>query len=386
MMLKKQMQYVVIGTLLMLLLGIVYSYSMFRLEIETTFDVEEFQSGIPYMTALFFFSLFMAIGGQLYSRYNTKLIAFFGIIFISGGFILTSFVSSIFLITITYGVIVGTGVGILYGLPLRIVAQLDYKNLGMLAGVVLLGFGLSPLVFAPLINQLINTQGLSTTFMVLGVIYFISMIPLVLLLTKRDVIPKSDKGFNYSIIKDKRFIGLYILFFLGTFIGLSFIGFTGNIGKELIGLSPSVIAILIGFFAVFNGLGRPIFGYLHDKIGFKRSAILSFVTLIIATLLHYLFDTSYFVFVLSFVLFYLNFGGWLSLSSATTMELFGKEDYSKNFGLMYTAYGVGAILGNSVSGVLVETLGLRSIFLLMSLISILGLIYVNISFKKYKRT
>ena len=147
--------YVGVGTFLMLLLGIVYSYSMFRLEIETSYNVSHFKSGIPYMTALFFFSSFMAIGGFLYSKRNTHMVAILGIVFIVIGFLLSSIVESIGLLTITYGVLVGTGVGLLYGLPLRIIAQLDYPKIGLITGIVLLGFGLSPLVFAPLINYFI---------------------------------------------------------------------------------------------------------------------------------------------------------------------------------------------------------------------------------------
>ncbi len=384
-MIKTQIKYVVSGTLLMLLLGIVYSYSMFRLEIETLLNVNKFNSGIPYMIALFFFSLFMAVGGVLYSKYNTKIIASVGIVLLSLGFILTSQVSTIFLITITYGVIVGTGVGLLYALPLRIVAQLDYKNIGFLTGTVLLGFGVSPLLFAPLINSLIIARGLSNTFLYLGIAFLILTIPLVYVLVGKDTVEKQTEKSDYSIVKNKKFISLYVLFFLGTFIGLTFIGFTGNIGKELIGIEPNTIAILLGLFALFNGVGRPFFGFLHDKLGFKTSATISFITLILATLVQYLFNSSYPIFITSFIIYYLNFGGWLSLSSATTMELFGKKNYSKNFGLMYTAYGVGAILGNSISGILVESVGLKSIFLLMSVISLIGLIFVNISFKDYTR-
>jgi len=175
------------------------------------------------------------------------------------------------------------------------------------------------------------------------------------------------------------------LFFLGTFIGLTFIGFTANMGKELIGIDMARIAILVGLFAIFNGLGRPLFGYLHDRFGFKKTAMESFISIGLATLLIYIFSDNYYVFLFSFSVFYLNFGGWLTLSSATTMELFGKLNYSKNFGFMYTAYGVGAILGNSISGFLVESVGLRSIFLLMSFISMIGLVLTVIQFKDYKK-
>jgi len=383
---KKQLiLYVVLGTLLMLLLGIVYSYSMFRLEIETVYNANHFESGIPYMIALFVYSSFMAIGGIMYSKFNTMHVAVLGIILISVGFIASSFATSIVMITITYGLIVGVGIGLLYGLPLRIVPQLNFHRTGFITGIVLLGFGLSPLVFAPLINYLIENYGLSNSFLYLGIGYLITSTPLVLLLIKKDTLPKSNEKINYEIIKNKKFQSLYILFFLGTFIGLTFIGFTANMGKELIGLDVAKIAILVGLFAIFNGLGRPFFGYLHDRFGFKQTAIGSFISVGFATILIYIFSDNYYVFLFSFSVFYLNFGGWLTLSSATTMELFGKLNYSKNFGFMYTAYGVGAIFGNSISGFLVESVGLRSIFLLMSFISIIGLILTVVQFKDYKR-
>jgi|LGOV01.1.fsa_nt_gb MFS family permease len=383
---KKELTlYVILGTLLMLLLGIVYSYSMFRLEIETVYNANHFESGIPYMIALFVYSSFMAIGGIMYSRFNTKYIALAGILLISVGFILSAFATNILMITITYGFIVGTGVGLLYGLPLRIVPQLNFHRTGLLTGVVLLGFGLSPLVFAPLINYLIDNYGLSNTFLYLGIVYLIISTPLVLLLIKKDVLPKNNEKLNYDIIKNKKFQSLYVLFFLGTFIGLTFIGFTANIGKELIGIDAARIAILVALFAIFNGIGRPLFGYLHDRFGFKRSATLSFISIGFATLLMYIFSENYVVFLFSFSLFYLNFGGWLSLSSATTMELFGKLNYSKNFGFMYTAYGVGAIFGNSISGFLVELMGIRSIFLLMCFISVIGLLLTIIKFRDYRK-
>ena len=221
--------------------------------------------------------------------------------------------------------------------------------------------------------------------MYLGIMYLITITPLVFVLAKRDVLEKVFDKPDFKIIKNKRFQSLYVLFILATFIGLTFIGFTGNIGKELIGIDGSTIAILVGLFAIFNGIGRPIFGYLHDQLGFKRSATISFVTLIIATLLHYFFSDNYYIYIFSFVIFYLNFGGWLSLTPATTIELFGKKDYSKNFGLMYTGYGFGALFGNLISGVLVESVGLKSVFLLMSFIAIIGLVFLQLRFKNYKK-
>ena len=374
--------YVGVGTMLMLLLGIVYSYSVFRLEIESIYQVSNFESGVPYMLALFFFALFMAVGGLLYSRFNTKLVALVGIFMLSFGFVISYFSNSIGFISVSYGVIVGIGVGILYGLPLRIIAQLDHPKTGFLTGITLLGFGLSPLIFAPLLHYFIQTYGLNSTFLMLGIVFFVTTIPLVLILIKQDLLEKENVRFPFKMFQKKEYYSLYILFFIGTFIGLTFIGYVGNIGTELIQLNESTIAILVGIFAIFNGIGRPIFGYLHDQIGFKNSATLSFSTIILAALFSFLFAHSYVIYIISFVIFYLNFGGWLSLAPSSTIKLFGKRDYSRNFGLLYTAYGVGALIGNLMSGYMSELFGLRYIFLLMAAIAIFGLFFVRVQFKE----
>lgn len=68
------------------------------------------------------------------------------------------------------------------------------------------------------------------------------------------------------MIKSKSFKALYFNFLIGSMIGLMLIGMTSNVGVDLIKLSPKTVALLISIFAVFNGVGRPIFGFLTDKL------------------------------------------------------------------------------------------------------------------------
>ena len=366
----------------MLFLGIVYSYSMFRLEIEAVYNVHSVSSAIPYMTVLFFYSLFMAIGGILYSRYNTLIIGISGVVFISLGFFLAAISHSIFTISLTYGVLVGTGIGLLYGLPLRVVSILGHKKVGILTGITLVGFGLSPLIFAPFIGKLLDSFGLSKTFIILAVGYLILTLPIVWTLSKHDTMPKIREKLSYPVLKNKQFYMVYFLFFIVTFIGLTYIGFTGNIGEELIGLKN--VAFFISIFAIFNGVGRPLFGYINDKIGFKKASIISFISILFASLLHYFIPNNILVFTVTFIVFYLNFGGWLALAPSATISLFEKEDFSKNYGLMFTAYGVGAIFGNLSSGYIAEVFELRSVFLLMSVLAVIGIMTVYFSFIRKK--
>ncbi len=379
---NKVIKNVMLGTFMMLLLGIVYTYSVLRIEIEEVYNVDKLASGVPYMTSLFFYALFMAVGGILLTRYNTKTISIVGSLLIASGFLLSSVAHHIYIITIGYGVLAGTGTGLLYGIPLRIISNSGHKRIGLLMGVSLLGFGLSTLIFAPIVNALLASRGIETTFLILGIAYLIILLPLSIVYAKEDTKEKVQEKLHYPVLKQKKFYLLYALFFISTFIGLTFIGFTGNVGKELVGLNSSIIAILMGLFAVFNGIGRPLFGSINDAIGFRKTATISLISIIIMTIIHYLFPNNLVVFISSFIVFYINFGGWLSLVPSTTIKLFGKEDYSKNYGLMFTAYGVGALIGNLSGGYLAETFELKIIFLLMTGIALIGLLLVQTQFKE----
>ncbi len=368
----------------MLLLGIVYSYSLFRITIENDMQIEKFASGIPYMISLFMFAMFMAVGGVLYSKYNTVFIAIIGLVFLVLGLLLSSFAMNIIVLSISYGVILGIGVGILYGLPLRIIVQLESHNIGFLTGIVLLGFGLSPVAVSPLIGNLLANQGLQNTFIYLAIGYLLFATPFVLLLAKRDRLIKSVQSINFKIFRNKQYRSLYILFLLGTFIGLTYIGFTGSFAKDLVLIEEATIPLLISLFAIFNGLGRPMFGHLHDQIGFRKTAVISFITIIVSSIMMFFGYHLVPIFIISFMIFYINFGGWLSLTPATTIQLFGKENYSRNYGLMYTAYGFGAIFGNAISGVLADVLELKYIFILLALVAMLGVFIVTHQFREQK--
>lgn len=374
--------YVFMGTLLMLLLGIVYSYSLFRLEIEELYDVSKTVSGIPFMFVLLFYSLFMAISGILYERFSSLKIAFSGVTLIVVGFILASYSTSILTITLSYGILIGSGIGILYGLPLRIIANLKHKQPGLLTGITLMGFGLSPLLFAPVIQYLIDSFGLSNTFMVLGLSYLVILIVLIIFLIQKDVKEKIKESVSFAVLKNREFYKIYTLFFMGTFIGLSVIGLTGNIGVDMIGISRTNMAIFISVFSIFNGLGRPLFGFLNDYKSFKFSASFSFLSLILISFLIYLFSTNLVVFILAFIIFYLNFGGWLSLAPGATLNTFGKEQYSQIYGFMFTAYGLGAFFGNGVSGGIVDSFSYEGLYILIAFISLIGLLVVCFTFKK----
>lgn len=380
--------YVILGMAIMIFLGTVYSYSVFRLSLEKEFLIGTTESGMPYMIALAFYALFMFLTGKYINRFNPRLIILIGGYLVVLGWVLSAFAPNIILLTIAYGCIGGAGVGIAYGVLMTVIAKWFPEKKGLAVGILLIGFGLSPLITAPLARLFVESYGVFTTFLVFGIGFglilpFLSYpfkYPTKEELDNMKSIPISQSSVKNietkEMVKSKSFKGLYLNFVIGTMIGLMLIGLTTSVGINFIGLEPDKVIRLVAFFAIFNGLGRPTFGWLTDKLSSKKAMLLSYslislaaVSLIIAE------SNNELVYILSFSTFWFNMGGWLAIAPASTLRLYGLKNYSENYGLVFTAYGVGAIIGVSSSGLLLDSLKSYDIvFYYVIALSMLGII------------
>jgi MFS family permease len=381
--------YVLLGLLIMICLGTVYSWSIFRLHIESLYGIGSTLSGLPYMTSLAFYALFMFISGRYIDRYSPRLIITLGATLIAVGWILSSFATNIYIFTLFYGVVSGTGVGIAYGVPMAVAAKWFPKNKGLAVGLVLVGFGLSPLVTAPIARSLIISIGAMKTFMVLGISFGVLLPILSLPLSypqdtdelkteKRDSTSSISVGMNTTqMMHSAAFKPLYINFLIGSMIGLMMIGMTSSVGVGFSNLPPETVYTLLPLFAIFNGVGRPIFGWLTDRTSILRAMNISYVLIILAaSLMIFSGSGNAAFFAIAFSIFWFNLGGWLAIAPGATISLFGQKHYSQNYGVVFTAYGIGAIIGVLASGVLLDMLkDYRIIFGFIIALCIFGILY-----------
>jgi MFS family permease len=356
--------YVVLGVIIMMCLGTVYSWSIFRGAVETLFGVGAVQSGMPYMFSLAFYAFSMLVSGKYIDRFSPKRMMSVGGLLVGIGWFASGYAENIYVLTLTYGAIVGIGVGIIYGVPISVVAKWFPSRKGFVVGLVLTGFGLSPFITAPAAKALIEGYGVLDAFKILGLLFAI-IIPVLsrfvkLPEQKSDETRSNSSGSNKSLstqemIKTKSFKSLYICFLLGTMIGLTIIGMTNTIGVDLIGLSAITAPLFVSVFAVFNGVGRPLFGWLADKLSYKKIMLLSFSLILTSgVLMLFAQEGSVLIYVISFSIFWMNLGGWLAIAPTSTLSLYGGKNYSQNYGVVFTAYGIGAIAGVYVSGLLFD--------------------------------
>ncbi len=269
---------------------------------------------------------------------------------------------------------------------MTIIARLFPEKKGLAVGFVLGGFGLSPLITAPIANYFMSSFGIRRTFLILGIVFGI-LIPLITLpffwfrfeklKAPSNSKKKSSNHANLdtvNMIKTSNFKGLYVSFGIGTMIGLMLIGITSSVGSELIKMPQGNVTLLMSLFAIFNGIGRPTFGFMTDKLSVKKSMLISFLLITIAAILMIIADErDYVLFGLAFSIFWFNLGGWLAIAPAATIAMYGTKHYSQNFGVVFTAYGFGAILGVLTSGLLHDISGdYNSIFYLVIVLCLLG--------------
>jgi MFS transporter, OFA family, oxalate/formate antiporter len=389
-------KFVILGLLIMLMIGTVYSYSVFRVAIEVVFNVNTAISGYPYMVALASYAIFMLITGRFIQQVHPKILLLGGGLLVALGWILSSFTYNILLFTITYGVLSGAGVGVMYGVPMAVVAKWFPDKKGLAVGCVIVGFGLSPLITAPLASQLIQLFGVMQAFLVLGV-SFTLLLPILVWPIR---FPKPEEVVNYqpignvntisldldtkAMMSQRSFKGLYFNFILGTMIGLTLIGLTANIGTQYVGMEVVQVSQWMAIFAMFNGGGRPLFGWISDRLSIANAMMISFSLIASAAILMLFFgENNPLIFSMTFIIFWFNLGGWLAIAPTATMKLYGLKNYSQNYGVIFTAYGVGAILGVLTSGSILSVFNqIQLIFWYVLAVCVIGIVSTLFFFRK----
>ena len=119
-------------------------------------------------------------------------------------------------------------------------------------------------------------------------------------------------------------LGLWLCFVIGSLSGLMAIGISSNVGQEIIKLKPATAAGLVSFFALFNGGGRPLFGWLTDAIGHSKAAALSLLMIVLASGGMLLAgEGSIILYAACFAAFWMGLGSWLAIAPTATATYFG---------------------------------------------------------------
>jgi len=355
--------FVVIGLVMNVCLGAVYAYSIFLAPVKNVFNVSASLANLPFMVFLSFFAILMFFGGRIMEKMGPRKLIIIGSIIVGLGWMLSSLAPNIWILTLTYGVIAGSGVGLVYGCPVATAARWFPDKKGLAVGLMLAGFGGSALITGKLASLMIPTVGLSNTFLYFGIVFGIILVilgipfrfpaagwtppgwkPVAGFVAAADFMPA-------EMIKTSTYWGLLFCFMIGSIAGLMAIGISKPVGNEIIKISGDTAATLVGVFACFNAIGRPLFGFITDKLTARYATMINLSIILLVSILMINAgqgDTN--LYVVSFIGFWMCLGGWLAIAPAATATFFGMKNYARNYGVVFFAYGIGAIIGGIISG------------------------------------
>jgi MFS transporter, OFA family, oxalate/formate antiporter len=358
--------FIPLGLTVLLCLGTVYSWSIFSSPFETALQAKPGTILLPFMVLGVVFTLVMPISGLYIYRFSPRILTTIGGIIVGIGYLLSSIAPNLPFLVLSYGLIAGIGVGIAYGVPLAVAARWFPDRKGLAVGMTVVGFGLSPLITAPLAITLMNGNsaigipgfGVRGTFVILGIAFTIIILAIASVLKMpplrwqpanwRPTVSNTEITDNIDtpMVQTQTFYGLWVCYIIGTFVGLTAIATTAQVGKEIVGLQQEQLAFAIPLFAVFNGIGRPLFGWLNDRLKPKLTIIVINILVLTASIVMWNTSQGQVVnFLIAYCTFWFCLGAWLAVAPAATLSFFGLSNYPSNYGLMFTAFGFGGLGG-----------------------------------------
>ena len=357
-----------------LALGILYTWSVISKAIPEDWGWTEQQKSWPYAIACLVFSIMMVPAGRLQDKISPRWVATFGGLLVGLGMMLASRGNSYWNYMLGFGVLAGTGIGFGYASATPpAVKWFPAARTGMIAGIVVSGFGLASVYAAPLTNWLVKLEGgVPNAMFTLGLAFLVVVMLLAQLLrtppkgyvpagtipASPGAVAKKEDFAPSEMLRTPQFYLLWFMYACGAGAGLMIIAKLAVIADKQAGVALGFV--LVASLAVGNGAGRIIAGMASDKLGRKPTIIgcllFQAVLMIVLTLATKgsMLCAIPFMAVLS-ALMGANYGANLALYPSVTKDFYGLKNFGVNYGLVFTSWGIGGFVLSLVAGKLYDT-------------------------------
>jgi MFS transporter, OFA family, oxalate/formate antiporter len=368
-----------------LVLGILYIWSVVRAGIPVSWGWTKADMALPYSTMCAFFAITMIPAGRLQDRFGPRLAILLGGFLAGLGCVISGLGgSSLTVYIIGFGVVTGSGVG--FGYAATTPASIKWfppQKTGLIAGIVVAGFGLAPVVLAPLSAWFLDLfastgaggvveKGVPGTMIALGILtwvvvgglsFFIKNPPEGLSVQPRQAAGAAAARVHRpeyvwrDMLRTAQFWLLFAMYFFGAAAGLTFISVASDLGKHALG-SLAFLAVVV--LAVGNSAGRVVTGSLSDRFGRQWTLLGEFIcqALVVAAL--YLVsgrDTPWPVILAVVFLLGFNYGTNLAVFPAASKDYFGIRNFGLNYGCLFAAFGSAGLIMPWLNGLIEDRTG-----------------------------
>ncbi len=387
---------VVVGAVLIqLCLGAIYAWSVFTPALtEAPFSFSKTGTQVIFSVGLATFAVVMILSGIWQARIGPTFVVRAGGVVLGTGYILGGLVSmsltgtaAFYGILATVGLVGGAGIGLAYVVPIAVGVRWFPDKKGMISGLAVSGFGFGALLWVYLgqglpawthvrWDGLIPSLGVGKVFLIYGIAFA------VLMLLGSVWMKNPPEGFRppgwsppttgaaagaggtgaqldwRQMLRTPQFYTLWAMFMFGALAGLMVIGVIKLFGIDALeagGMDHEQASLTAGtamalFYALANGFGRIVWGTISDTLGRKASLCLMMCLQGVVMLLFFHMGRTPALLYLGAALVGFNFGGNFALFPAATADYFGNRNVGRNYGWVFSAYGVGGIIGPIMAG------------------------------------
>ena len=349
---KQGLKVLIIGSILQLFLGIIYVWSVFVIPVKNFYGWSVDSVKLTSSFMLCFFVIGILAGGKVQMKIGVKLTTLIGGLMVAVGMLATALIPAggtapVFLIYLFYGIIGGFGVGAGYNANISCAQKWFPQNRGLATGISVCAFGISTVIFAPLVTALIGKFEVKSTFLILAAGFAAAVLILFSFIKSPEQVPNAAapalKGKQYTtleMLKTSRFYLIALSLMFGTSVFFIILPSLKELAIDR-GLA-SFATGLVMFTGIANALGRLGAPLMSDKIGREMADII----ILAATALGAFglcFATGPLLIVIIAVVAFC-YGGYSGLYPVLTSGNFGIKNIGSNYGAVMVGFMLSALL------------------------------------------
>ena len=362
--------FLIIGTVL---LGVQLSFGVFFKSIAGEFNLTRTVTSSILSTNIILASMCAFLGGWASDRYGPRTVVLSMGILVGVSLLLTSQVSSPWQLFITYSLLLSIGTGAAFVILAATTARWFDKKRGLALGIAGSGQGLGTIVMAPLATYFIVNLDWRMAYIVIGIIAWLTVIPLSLLLKKdpaeigaqpdgtsshlHDIASeaKSSQSSTFSLSKILRNRNFWFILFMWIFFASGkFLIFTHLVPHATdLGFSAGEAATVLSLIGVTIIVGRVFIGSISDKIG-RKLAVIICALLLTATMIWLIYLVELWMFYLFALFFGFATGGFACCVGALIGDTFELDTIGANMGMLEIGAGIGGAVGPAMGGLIFD--------------------------------
>ena len=306
----------------------------------------------------------MIAGGKINDTLGPKIVVLLGGMMFGGGMFLSGFADSVGFLIVTYSLLLGLGLGMVYGATISTCIKFFPDKRGLVGGLTTSTFGISSVIIPPIAAMIISATGPTTAFKVIGAAFIVIIGISSLFIEKcpADFVPEGfippaavsggkkteDKDWK-AMLATPEFYVMITMLTCGAFAALMFIPMISPIAQNMIGISPTAATAAVSTLALFNVFGRVFAGSISDRIGrintLAAACVFSVVGLVLLSVAK---EGDIALFYVGISIIGICFGSFMGVFPGFTADQFGPRYNSVNYGIMFIGFALAGYAGPSI--------------------------------------